>query len=85
MKVQELVEYWQSHSCVFCDTKNWTYHSHSQRYYTGTFLNTDACKCRSCGKEYWLAEDGERQPTVQGGREHPCPLNSAHAGNSFDA
>lgn len=72
MKIQELVNFWQNHQCPYCNSKNWTYHSHSKRWYTGHFLNTNACKCWNCKESYWLIEDIGQDPEVQDGR------NEAH-------
>ena len=52
---QPFVEYWQKHECPGCKTKNWTYHSHSQRFYTGK--DPEVCRCFSCKKRYWLISE----------------------------
>lgn len=50
-------DFWEKHRCPKCLTVNWTYHSHSQRHYTGFYINSRICRCRSCKTRYWIGMD----------------------------
>ena len=85
MRIQKLVEYWYKHNCPYCDCVNWTYHSHSERHYTGFYLNTDACRCWNCKEEYWLCEPQESEPTVQDGCKDSNIADDERAENDLKA
>ena len=54
---QAFIEFWYKHHCPACKTKNWTYHSHSQR--SEPIYSPEICKCHKCGQRYWLMSEDQ--------------------------
>lgn len=67
MIYQPFMEFWYKHYCPMCGTRNWTYHSHSER--EEPIYSPDACECRSCHKRYWLMSEYDVESTQFDGKD----------------
>ena len=56
--------YWRC-QCPKCKTKNWVYHTHSDRAYPLTDIF--AVKCYNCGEISWIDDESKEMAGIQHG------------------